>query len=148
MRAALEMAIGGGGVIEAEFPIDDGFQAVRRDRRIHAFEMPARSDVYALDARLFAQQSVRAAGGGCAGEDSDHRDLAADRHGTDGTAQRSGAADVQNMVDSLPAGQLEHFALPLRGGAIVDAPGGAEAAGALEFSVARRGDDDPCAGEK
>src|ERR1700687_605743 len=122
MRTALEMAIGGGGLIKAEFSIDDGFQAVRRDRRIHAFEMPARSDVHAMEARLFAQQTVRAAGGASAGEDSDHRDLAAHRHGTNGTTQRFGAANVQNMVDSLPAGQLEHFALPLRGGAIVDAP--------------------------
>ena len=56
MRAALEVAVCGGGLVKAEFAINDGFHGMCRYGGVHAFEMAPRSHVDAAQTRLLAEQ--------------------------------------------------------------------------------------------
>ncbi len=117
------MTIGRGGLVEGECAIDDRFEAICGDRRVHAFEMPARADENAVHAGLFAEQPVGTARGADPGQHADQGNSPADRHRGDGAAQRAGAADLEHVVDAAPFGELQHFTFPLGVGPIIDARG-------------------------
>src|SRR5579863_5304853 len=59
MRAAFEMAVGVGRLVEREDAVDHGMETVDRHRAIHRFEHLARADHDPLDARVLEEQRHR-----------------------------------------------------------------------------------------
>jgi len=99
----------------------DGAEDGEGDGLVEVFEVAAGADVDALDAGLFVEDEGEGEGVGCAGEDADLGDDAADAEGAEGSGDGAEAADFDDEIDAFAAGFVEGPLVPLGVFVVVDA---------------------------
>src|SRR5438105_5335706 len=142
MRPALQVPQRLANLLKRKYPVNHRSQLVQRDRSIHRLEHLPAANEDALDADALHQDRHGIDRAATARQDADQADLAARAHGAERLAERSGAADLDDVIDADAAGQFAGAIAPLRRRLVVDAVGRAELLDPLQLLVAaRRGDD-------
>jgi len=123
-------------LFELEDPVDYGMHPADANRAVHVLEHLARTHPDTHDVRCTKEDAQRIDLTAHPGEQADHGDKTAGRNRLQRVRQRSGAADVQDMVGALAAGLFHDALIPIRGGLVVDHLGGAQVAQARDLVFA------------